>query len=259
MNVPIAIAIIDLALVIVLLVRRLDVRLVLLAAAVPPFAVSGGLAPMLARVVAEMANPGTVVPICTALGFAYVLRVTECDQHLIRLLLRPLDRLRWLLVPGGVLAGYLVNTTVVSQTGTAAVLGPILIPLLRAGGIPPATAGAILLLGSSMGGESFNPGAVEMVKLAQLTGISGPEVVARSMPRTCWPAEPLCSASGCSPGGAASAAVARMPRRRTAPPRLRTNRPAARRRWRSIPSRRWCRWCRWSCSLPTPGWEAFPR
>ncbi len=180
MNVPIAIAIIDLALVIVLLVRRLDVRLVLLAAAVPPFAVSGGLAPMLARVVAEMANPGTVVPICTALGFAYVLRVTECDQHLIRLLLRPLDRLRWLLVPGGVLAGYLVNTTVVSQTGTAAVLGPILIPLLRAGGIPPATAGAILLLGSSMGGELFNPGAVEMRKLAQLTGISGPEVVARS-------------------------------------------------------------------------------
>ena len=85
-----------------------------------------------------------------------------------------------LLVPGGIAAGYLVNTTIVSQTGTAAVLGPILIPLLRAGGLAPATAGAILLLGSSMGGELFNPGAVEMRKLAELTAISGPSVVARA-------------------------------------------------------------------------------
>jgi DcuC family C4-dicarboxylate transporter len=135
---------------------------------------------MLTKMVEEMANPGTVVPICAALGFAYVLRITECDQHLIRLLLRPLRQVHWLLVPGGISAGYLVNTTIVSQTGTAAVLGPILIPLLRAGGVPPAKAGAILLLGSSMGGELFNPGAVEMRKLAELTGLSGAEVVARS-------------------------------------------------------------------------------
>jgi DcuC family C4-dicarboxylate transporter len=127
-----------------------------------------------------MANAGTVVPICSALGFAYVLRVTECDQHLVRLLLRPLQRVRWLLIPGGIAAGYLVNTTIVSQTGTAAVLGPILIPLLRAGRVAPVTAGAILLLGSSMGGELFNPGAVEMRKLAELTSLSGPVVVARS-------------------------------------------------------------------------------
>ena len=183
MNVPIAIALVDLVVVTVLIARRLDVRLVLLTATVPLFVGSGGLKLMLAKVVEEMSNPGTVVPICTALGFAHVLRLTECDQHLIRLLLRPLQRVRWLLVPGGILAGYLVNTTVVSQTGTAAVLGPILIPLLRAGGIPPVTAGAILLLGSSMGGELFNPGAVEMRKLAELTGLSGPAVVARSTPQ----------------------------------------------------------------------------
>ncbi len=181
MNLPITIAIIDLAVVTVLTVRRADVRLVLLVGALPLFAVSDGLKAMLEKVVVEMANAGTVVPICTALGFAHVLRVTECDQHLIRLLLRPLQKVRWLLVPGGIAAGYLVNTTIVSQTGTAAVLGPILIPLLRAGGITRATAGAILLLGSSMGGELFNPGAVEMRKLAALTHLTGPEVVARSM------------------------------------------------------------------------------
>ncbi len=180
MSVQIAIALVALVVVTVLIVRRVDVCLVLLAAAVPLFAVCGGLKAMLTTLVEEMANPETVVPICSAMGFASVLRITECDQHLLRLLLRPLQHVRWLLIPGGVSLGYLVNTTIVSQTGTAAVLGPILIPLLRAGGVQPATAGAILLLGSSMGGELFNPGAVETQKLAELTGLSSPEVVARS-------------------------------------------------------------------------------
>ena len=94
MSVQIVIALIDLVVVIVLIVRRVDVRLALLVGAVPLFAVSGGLKVMLTKLVEEMANPGTVVPICTALGFAYVLRITECDQHLIRLLLRPLQHVR---------------------------------------------------------------------------------------------------------------------------------------------------------------------
>ena len=158
MSVPIATALAVLVAVIVLTVRRVDVRLVLIAGSLPLYAVSEGLRAMLVKLAEEMANPGTVVPICSALGFAYVLRITECDQHLVRLLLLPLRYVRWLLVPGGIAAGYVVNTTVVSQTGTAAVIGPILIPLLRAGGVPRATAGAILLLGSSMGGELYNPG-----------------------------------------------------------------------------------------------------
>ena len=53
MNVQIAIALIDLVVVIVLIVRRVEVRLVLLAAAVPVFAVSGGLNMMLAKLVGK--------------------------------------------------------------------------------------------------------------------------------------------------------------------------------------------------------------
>jgi DcuC family C4-dicarboxylate transporter len=173
-------AILDLAIVTVLIARRLDVRLALLLGSVPLFAMNGGLSSLIARIVSEMANPATVVPICSAIGFAFVLRLTECDQHLVRLLLRPLQVVRSLLIPGGILSGYLINTTIVSQTGTAAVLGPVLIPLLRAAGLGPVAAGAILLLGSSMGGELFNPGAVEMRKLAELTGLSSKQVIARS-------------------------------------------------------------------------------
>ena len=94
MSVQIVIALIDSVVVTVLIVRGVEVRLALLAAAVPLFAVSGGLKQMLTTLVAEMANPGTVVPTCAALGFAYVLRITECDQHLGRLLLRPLQHVR---------------------------------------------------------------------------------------------------------------------------------------------------------------------
>jgi C4-dicarboxylate transporter, DcuC family len=175
-----ALGILDILIVTVFVLRGVDVRMVLLLGAVPLFLAAGRPAQMVIKLAAEMANPGTVVPICSAVGFAYVLRLTECDQHLVLLLVRPLRRMQGLLVPGGIVAGYLINTTIVSQAGTAAVLGPVLIPLLRAGGLSAAAAGAVLLLGSSMGGELFNPGAVEIAKLAQLTAMSASDVVART-------------------------------------------------------------------------------
>ncbi len=177
---PVAIAAMDLIVVTTLVAMRLDVRLVLLAGALPLFLATGTMPLMLGKMVAEMANPATVVPIGAAVGFAFVLRTTGCDRHLVELLLVPIRRVRPLLIPGGIAAGYLINTTIVSQAGTASVLGPILLPLLRAGGLAPAQAGAVLLLGSSMGGELFNPGAVEMRKLAELTDLPGPVLVSRS-------------------------------------------------------------------------------
>ncbi len=177
---PVAIAAADLVVVTILVALGLDVRLVLLVGALPLFLATGTIPRMLGKMVAEMANPATVVPIGSAVGFAFVLRATGCDRHLVELLLVPVRRVRPLLVPGGIAAGYLINTTIVSQAGTASVLGPILLPLLRAGGLAPAQAGAVLLLGSSMGGELFNPGAVEMRKLAELTDLPGPALVARS-------------------------------------------------------------------------------
>jgi DcuC family C4-dicarboxylate transporter len=177
---PVAIAAADLVFVTAMVALGIDVRLVLLLGALPLFLATGMMPQMLAKMVAEMANPATVVPIGAAVGFAFVLRTTGCDRHLVELLVAPIRRVRPLLVPGGIAAGYLINTTIVSQAGTASVLGPILLPLLRAGGLAPAQAGAVLLLGASMGGELFNPGAVEMRKLAELTHLPGPVLVKRS-------------------------------------------------------------------------------
>src|SRR5262249_61153488 len=100
-----------------------------------------------------------VIPICTAMGFAYVIRQSGCDQHLVHLLLRPLRHVRPLLIPGTVVVGFLVNMPIVSQTSTAVTLGTVVIPLLLAARLSPATVGAALLLGSSIGGQLLNAAA----------------------------------------------------------------------------------------------------
>lgn len=116
-----------------------------------------------------MADEKFVVPICTAMGFARVLTHTGCDQHLVQLLVHPLRRVHFLLVPGAVLVGFVVNIPVISQTSTAATIGPVLIPLLQAARISPATSGAALLLGASVGGELLNPGAPEIRSVVEKT------------------------------------------------------------------------------------------
>ena len=86
----IAIACVDLVLVTALVARGLDVRMVLLLGSIPLFAAKGGLPAMMVKMAAEMANPQTVVPIGSAMGFAFVLRLTACDQHLVQLLVTPI-------------------------------------------------------------------------------------------------------------------------------------------------------------------------
>ena len=169
---------------IVLVVKGWDVRLVLLAAALviaatgevtaitelggTPGAVEGVLRVFLAT----FSNEKFVVPICTAMGFAHVLKHTGCERHLILLLVRPLRRVRGLLVPGVVAVGFLVNIPLVSQTSTAVCLGAVVVPLMRASGYSMATIGACLLLGASVGGELLNPGAPELLTVADRTNVA---------------------------------------------------------------------------------------
>jgi C4-dicarboxylate transporter, DcuC family len=163
-------------------VRRVDVRLVLLVSAALLFAVAWKFPQFFVFFAKEMTNAKTVVPICSAMGFAHVVKLTGCDRHLIHLLLTPLRFARLLLIPGGMAAAYVVNTAIVSQSSTAATVGPVLVPLVVAAGYSPVTAGALLLLGSSMGGELFNPGAVEIVTLSTLTNVPQTTVVTLVQP-----------------------------------------------------------------------------
>jgi C4-dicarboxylate transporter, DcuC family len=170
-----------------LVARGWDVRMVLLIAAIAISVVAGlnaeppdrykALALVVREFLGTFSNEKFVVPICSAMGFAYVLRHTGCERHLVLLLVQPLRHVRWLLVPGVIAVGFLVNIPVISQTSTAVCIGPVVIPLLRAAGNSMATAGACLLLGASVGGELLNPGAPELLTVSAKTNIS-PAVLA---------------------------------------------------------------------------------
>lgn len=167
---------------VVLVIKGWDVRLVLLGAALAIAGVAGNPALVPREFLATFSNEKFVVPICTAMGFAYVLKHTGCERHLVLLLVRPLERVRGLMVPGVIAAGFLVNVPLVSQTSTAVCIGAVVVPLMRAAGYSMATIGACLLLGASVGGELLNPGAPELQTVYNKTGVSATVQASQYLP-----------------------------------------------------------------------------
>ncbi len=120
------------------------------------------LACIVRKFLTTLADEKFVVPICTSMGYAHVLRETGCDKQLVELLVKPLRHFRPLVLPGVVLVAFVVNIPLISQASTAVAAGIVLIPLARAAGLSPITSGAALVLGCSIGGELLNPGAPEL-------------------------------------------------------------------------------------------------
>lgn len=162
--------------------RRAEVRLALLLAALALGALAGNVPAIVRTFLATLTNEQFLVPIGCSMGFAYVLRHTQCDRHLVQLLTQPLRRVRPLLIPGVVLVGAVVNVPIISQTSTAVAVGSVLVPLLRAAGVSPITTGAALLLGSSVGGELLNPGAPELRTISTAVHADSADCVARVVP-----------------------------------------------------------------------------
>jgi DcuC family C4-dicarboxylate transporter len=171
MDLTACLAVAVIALAVAGVVRGLDVRMVLFLAALVLGALAGDLAPIVRQFVATFSDGKFVVPICSAMGFAYVLKHTGCDQHLVRVLVEPVRRVRFLMVPGVVLVGFVVNVPIISQTSTAVCLGTVVVPVMRAAGFSPLAIGGALLLGASVGGELLNPGAPELLTVSALTKV----------------------------------------------------------------------------------------
>jgi DcuC family C4-dicarboxylate transporter len=162
--------------------RRVDVRLVLFLAALALGAIAGNISPIIQTFLSTFSSDQFIVPICSAMGFAQVLRHSGCDQHLVQLLVKPIRRFHFLMIPGAVLVGFIVNVSVISQTSTAVAVGAVLVPLLRAARFSSKTIGATLLLGSSVGGELLNPGAPEMNTVARVLKTESQECIERVFP-----------------------------------------------------------------------------
>jgi DcuC family C4-dicarboxylate transporter len=158
-------------LVVVAIMRGAEVKLTLLLAALALGCLAGRPAVIVRTFLRFFTDEKFLLPIGCCMGFAFVLRETGCDRHLVHLLLRPLRRVRTLLVPGIVLIGVLVNVPIISQSSTAVAVGSVLVPVLAAAGLSPTTVGAALALGASMGGELLNPGAPELRTVSERLGV----------------------------------------------------------------------------------------
>src|SRR3990172_6964323 len=85
---------------VVLMVRRVEVRLVLLGAGLA-MALLGGQPLAIADTFTRAMVTSMVAPICASMGFAALMSATGCDRHLVHALLAPVRRARGLVVPGG--------------------------------------------------------------------------------------------------------------------------------------------------------------
>lgn len=105
-------------------------------------------------------------PIIAVMGFAMVLKVTECDKHLVHFLVRYLKKAGPMLIPGAVAITFMINISVVSASGCSAAVGAILIPTLITAGVHPAIAGSAVLAGTY--GAMFNPGFAPNIVVADV-------------------------------------------------------------------------------------------
>lgn len=123
-----------------------------------------------------MVNAGLVTVICTVMGFAFVMKYTKCDAHLVHLLAGFLIRFRPILIPGAVLVTFAINIALPTAAGCAAAVGAILIPALMSAGIHPAVAGAAVMAGTF--GSVLSPGQMHNPFIAKLAGIDVMSVIA---------------------------------------------------------------------------------
>ncbi len=165
-----------------LLAKQYETRTVLLGAGM--FLCIIALNPLFAldSFVKAMVNVGLVQTILSAMGFAFVMKLTKCDTHLVHLLLKPLRNLGFMLIPGTVAVTFFINIAIPSAAGCSAAVGATMIPMLMAAGIRPAMAAAAVFAGTF--GSALSPGWAHSALIAGMTGKSIPELVSIVAPYT---------------------------------------------------------------------------
>lgn len=158
------------------LIKRYDARLVLLGSGFLMACVAGTPMASLNAFAKSMTNGGLIQAVCSVMGFAMVMKYTECDKHLINLMGDGLAKIRPLLIPGVVFATFAVNIALPSAAGTAAAAGAIFIPLMMSAGIHPAMSAAAVKCGTY--GSMLNPGLAHNPFVAKIAGVDVMDVIA---------------------------------------------------------------------------------
>ena len=140
----------------VAIIKKCETRLCLLIGGVAMAVIA--MKPMMAVDSFVKAMTSILVPtVCAIMGFAAVMQVTHCGEHLVKALTKLLQKVPVLLIPGTVIVTFLINISLVSAAGCCAAVGSFLIPTLIKIGVHPTMAASIVFAGAF--GSVLHPGA----------------------------------------------------------------------------------------------------
>lgn len=164
------------------LIKRYETRLVLLTSGLVMALLS--MKPLLAlqQFDKSMTNPALIIAICSAMGFAGVVSLTQCDLHLVALLTKPLKRLGIFLLPASMIVTGIVAIAIPSTAGCCAAVAPTLIPLLVRSGFKPVAAAAAVV--ASISPAFLNPGVSHNVFIAKLSNMEVMQFIGGHAPVT---------------------------------------------------------------------------
>lgn len=137
------VAILGIVVTVYLLIKKYETRTVLIGIGLIMSVVTLNPMGALDAFAKSMTSSGLIMAICSSMGFAYVMKYTQCDTHLVHLLTKPLSGLKFFLIPIATIITFFINIAIPSAAGCAAAVGATLIPVLKSAGVRPATAGAI--------------------------------------------------------------------------------------------------------------------
>lgn len=160
------------------LVKQYETRMVLFGAGVVLAVIAGDLMAPFKSFSGAMKQTALFENIIAAMGFAMVMKITQCDKHLIASLGKWAKRAGGLMIPATVMLTFFINISVTSAAGCSAAAGAIFIPLLMASGVKPATAGAAVFAGTI--GAMLNPGHALILVAAEVSKSTPLEVVANN-------------------------------------------------------------------------------
>jgi DcuC family C4-dicarboxylate transporter len=164
----------------VLIVKKYEARLVLFCAGLIMCLIGGLPGDIMKAFTKAMVNNSLVPTICTVMGFSYVMKLTQCDQHLVQSISGLLKRGRGVLVPLSFLLTWWISLAIPSAAGCSAAVGSIMIPTLIAAGVHPAMAAATVLAGTW--GSAISPGNAHNPFVAELAGTDMMTVIINETP-----------------------------------------------------------------------------
>ncbi|MFL1705748.1 C4-dicarboxylate transporter DcuC [Campylobacter sp. MOP7] len=173
-------AVLGLVAVVYLLIKKRETKTVLIGVGLTLCVICLTPLEALAQFTKSMTSAGLIKAICASMGFAYVMKVTKCDQHLVVLLTKPMKNVGFLLVPITFVITFFVNIAIPSAAGCSAAVGATMIPLLMASGVRPAMAGAAVFAGTF--GGVLSPGSAHNAYVSEMAKVTIPDVIKVQFP-----------------------------------------------------------------------------